>query len=280
MGIFSSIVNEVLKQGLSFTSPQSFKNYLKKTDQNIKMTAPYISVDFLEKLDSELKENNLMVFRLGSPSGESGTHFALAKSLNNWDDYFLDERKIFHSTQIQEYELTGNLEKFITFKMLPKLTETSLVNLFFASGIMREALKLDKNNDQIIPSTCQSTFTFDFKPHIKLDARWKHQNGQVEIDALFFGSRENKKELYLIESKFGNNNTTLAKHKLAYPYLSLLQKIPQEYQIIPIYLKTFLDSDMNIHFNICECEFNSPTNSINELVPKTTSRFVIKNFFI
>ena len=187
--------------------------------------------------------------------------------------------KIFNKSIIQEYQLKGNLDKFMSFKMLPKLTETSLVNLCFATGIMRDALKLDQNNDQIIPSTCQSTFTFDFKPHSELEAQWKHQNGQVEIDALFFGSRNNKKEFYLIESKIGNSYSTLAKHKLAYPYLSLIQKIPKDYRIIPIYLKTFLDSKNYIHFNICECEFNSPSNSINELIPKSSHRFVINNFF-
>lgn len=42
------------------------------------MTASILSVDYLDRLDSELKENQLMIFRLGASPGSNGTNFAVA----------------------------------------------------------------------------------------------------------------------------------------------------------------------------------------------------------
>jgi hypothetical protein len=281
MGIFSKLIQELKFTESQFSLPQSYKIYKEKNNINSRiMTAAVISIDFLDKLDPELRANNFMVFRLGSPRGTSSTHFALSKNINGWGDYFLDEEVLYKEIKPEIYKLDSlEINKFFAFTLLPKLTETSLVNLCFATGIMNKALSLDSENHQIIPATCQSIFDFDVIPHKLLDAKWQHQKGQVEIDALFYGERNGIKELYLVESKFGDSHSTLAKHKLVYPYLAIKKNIPNDIKIVPIYLKTNRAGN-DINFKITECEFKHGSEAISELVAKKSHHYVIENFLI
>ena len=48
----------------------------------------------------------------------------------------------------------------------------------------------------------------------------------------------NRRDLYLVESKFGYTHSALAKYKLVYPYFAIKNNIPNDIQIAPIYLKT------------------------------------------
>ncbi len=281
MGIFSKLIQELELTKSQFSLPQSYKIYKEKNNIESRiMTAAVISVDFLDKLDPELRENNFMVFRLGSPKGTSSTHFALSKNINGWNDYFLDDELLFKEIKPEVYKLNKlEINKFMAFTLLPKLTETSLVNLCFATGIMNKALSLDSENHQLIPATCQSIFDFDVFPHKLLDTKWRHQKGQVEIDALFYGERNGFKELYLVESKFGDAHSTLAKHKLVYPYLAIKKHIPNDIKIVPIYLKTSRVGN-GINFKITECEFKHGNEAISELVAKKSHHYVIENFLI
>lgn len=145
MGIFSKLIQELKLSESQYSFPQSYKTYKEKNNIDSRiMTAAVISIDFLDKLDPELRENNFMVFRLGSPKGTSSTHFALSKNINGWTDYFLDEDVLYNEIEPEIYRLNAlESNKFIAFTLLPKLTETSLVNLCFATGIMNKALSLD-----------------------------------------------------------------------------------------------------------------------------------------
>jgi|GEM_PF-6113344 len=89
MGIFTPLIAELNQKNLDCSAPQSFKNY-KKTHSisSTAMTASILSIDYLDRLDSELRENNLMVFRLGSEPGSNGTHFAIARTKDGFKIIF------------------------------------------------------------------------------------------------------------------------------------------------------------------------------------------------
>jgi hypothetical protein len=277
MGIFTPLIAELNQKNLDCSAPQSFKNY-KKTHSisSTAMTASILSIDYLDRLDSELRENNLMVFRLGSEPGSNGTHFAIARAKGGFTDYFLDEIALEKnsSREICEPNISHNLE---AFRLLPKLTESSLVNLSLASGILGNALGLDNAIQQHIPATCQSTFSFSVHPHQDISAEWLHRNGQVEIDALFCGSRRGKKELYIVESKFGTSHSSLAKHKLVYPYLAIREHLKEDISIVPVYLKTKIEGN-SISFMVTECSFKGSSTAISSLKPLIIKTFILNNF--
>ena len=275
--IFAPLIAELNERKLNYSIPQPFKTYKKNHSiLSNAMTASILSIDYLDRLDRELRKNNLMIFRLGSEPGNNGTHFALARSNDDFSDYFLDENKLEKNSLVEIFKLNmcHNLE---AFKLLPKLTESSLVNLSLASGILGNALGLDNVTEQIIPATCQSTFSFRVQPHKDLAADWFHRNGQVEIDALFCGSRKGIKELYVIESKFGDSHSSLAKHKLVYPYLAIREHLKEDISIIPVYLKTKIEGN-SISFMVTECYFEGLSTAISCLKPLITKTFILNNF--
>jgi len=285
MSIFTRIINEVVKNKLKFTEPKPFQKFIaedKEQGKNVHMTAQHISIDFLDKLDSELKKNKLMVFRLGKDSNSSGTSFALASVQDSWDDYFFFDKTLYLDLETSYFKFDNNDNSYMVYKALPKLTENSLVNLCISSGIMHKALKIRGDKYNLIPATCQSTFSFTVRPHASLEAEWNHQKGQVEVDSLFYGIRNDKPELFIVEAKNSISNKTLAKHKLYYPYQAIKnqakEKISKDLKITPVYLKTSI-SDNNINFYITECCFlNDDDRYLSNLIPKQTSHFILRDF--
>jgi len=110
---------------------------------------------------------------------------------------------------------------------LPSFTETSLVNLALASGLMAHALGIRKGDVGLAPATGQSTFSFKFRPREKIELTWPHLRGQVEIDSLFTARRNGKETVFIMESKAGREFDSLSNHKLVYPVLALPQKVPR-----------------------------------------------------
>ncbi|WP_163971799.1 DUF6997 domain-containing protein [Oceanobacillus halotolerans] len=126
------------------------------------------------------------------------------------------------------------------YKIIPSLTESSLVNLGLSSGLLSAALSLDTNKSISAPATSNSTFTFHFKPHSTIQKEVIHNNGQVEIDALFVEKRLGKDILFVLEAKIDRNSnslSSLSKHKLLYPILALAPNTPEHIEIVPVYLK-------------------------------------------
>ena len=232
--------------------PISFQRYLTESNISHAQTAPSISVDSLAGLAPELREAGVMVFRLGQETGARTTKFALARSKNGWKDYFLLDNEIFAAVGPEVFIPSGSARDLYVFQLLPALTETSLVNLALASGVLGTALQLDEPDRPIIPATGQTVFSFKFRPHPSIDTVWDHDRGQVEIDALFTARRKGKETLFLVEAKTGNELSTLAKHKLVYPLLALCGHIPSYFDIVPVYLRV-LHIGNSLHFLVCEC---------------------------
>ena len=235
--------------------PMSFRKYIEgyKLPKNTQ-PAPNISIDSIARLDSSLRKNGTMVFRLGSPQGEKYSHFALAKSINSLEsDYFIVDQEVFDLNTAELFVPTTTYRQLFPFTLLPRFTETSVVNLCIASGLLSHALNLDKSELPSVPATGQSTYSFKVRPHSGIDAVWDHTRGQVEIDAIITATRAGNPMLFLIEAKAGDKLDSLAKHKLIYPFLSLLESVPAYIKIIPIYIRAVMEHE-EIHVYIAECE--------------------------
>jgi hypothetical protein len=255
--IFNEAINTMKND--EYREPQSFQEYLKQNNFTAKNTANYISIQTYEQLASELKQNNLMVFRLGSQQGIKGTLFSLIKTDNYFKDYFLFDKEIFQNIEQEHFTLNWNCEELISFSVIPKLTETSHVNLALVTGLLEQALSLDKNSITI-PATGRGNYTFQVKPKSKSNISWEHTNGQVEIDSIFAGTRNGQKHLFIIEAKSGKFPSSLAKHKLIYPICAIAPKISSEYLITPIYMRV-KETEDSIIFYIAECNSYQANNN-------------------
>jgi len=274
---FEPALNHMLKERFETFEPTSFQGYIDKYKLPKKKTAEVISVDSYEKLPIELKLAKVMVFRLGVSGDGKYTQFALSRVVNNWNDFFLIDEELFSKVNPEIYIPTCSVRDLYAFQLFPVLTESSYVNFALASGLLAQALNLDDQNRQIIPATGQSTFTFTLKPHPHINQVWTHNNGQVEIDALFFAKRNGVETLFLIEAKTGEKFGSIAKHKLAYPFLALRKYLPKYLPIVPVYIK-ILKRCTETHFHVCECKFNYENNiySLSDLVPKKCSNLFLK----
>lgn len=280
MKIFEKILDEMDRAGADHTPPKSFADYLDEVGvarkRDSARTAACISVDFQEDLKAELKERSAMVFRLGRPPGQKNTFFAIARVKESWKDYFLFDND---SATYEEFEPERHVKEALTvFRLLPRLTEKSLVSFTFASGLIQNLLGLDSDSKHMPFANCQSTFTFNFSPHKVINTGWTHSRGQVEIDGLFFANKGGRKNLFLVESKHQVDQKTLAKHKLVYPILSMQSSLEKhDIPITPMYLKTkIVKSDLFLTITVCDFPLRSCY--ISELEIRSETNVVIRNF--
>ena len=233
--MFAVAIEELKISGSSVSTPESFTEYCKRTAQSVPRNVPArISAQTLSSLDRELREAKVMVFRLGSPPGAKTTQFGLARTAHDWSDYFLIDSDVFANVQTQAFIPTSSYRDLYAFSLIPRFTETTMVNFALASGLLREALSLDETPS--IPVTGRSTYTFNFCPRLAEESVWTHHSGQVEIDGAFTARRNGRDCLFIVEAKHGNPDS-LAKTKLLYPYLALRPQVPEAMPIILVYLR-------------------------------------------
>lgn len=228
-------------------------------------TATNISIDYYEKLNPLLREFDTMVFRLGSSPNGTGTQFALFQGNGNQlRDFFLFDDEIFARSDSNFFKPKLDPIRLLPYKILPSLSESSLVNLGLSCGLIGEALGFRNTFISAIPATTKSTFTFPLKLHRSIDQVFVHNNGQIEIDALLVENKEGQNTLFVIEAKHGTNYRTLAKHKLVYPVLALAERVPKDIPIVPVYIKIQKLEDA-WHYHIAECNFPDPRYSIRAI---------------
>lgn len=273
--MFEAAIEELEKAGKLIGTPQSFQHYIKSNSLPKASTAPSISIDDFNSLNPALKSRGYMVFRLGSKEGgDSTTQFALAK-FDRMSDFFLFDKEIFANIEIQPFIPNVSVRSLFSYQLIPQLTETSLVNLAFASGLIQSALKIETNKEPIIPATGQSTFTFNVRPLTIAPDSWRHYKGQVEIDGLFIGMRDGREHIFVVEAK-SNNSQSIAKHKLVYPLLAIAQSVPSYMSIVPLFIRTIRTDRTSIIFKIAECQIDDPrieNPSVESLRVKKTAAF-------
>lgn len=268
MALFDNALSEMA--GSSFLEPQPFLSYARQAGFSDAKPAYYISIQNLRGLSPELRAAGVMVFRLGCASGRKETNFALARHAGSWNDYFLQDQTIFAGCP--QFSVPGCFEDLRIFEILPKSTETSLVNLAVASGVLRSALGLDAKDDAIVNATAQGTYTFTVRPQRDLAACWYHVSGQVEIDGAFIAFRGGVETLFVIEAKVSKDFDSLAKHKIAYPMLALQTELKGALPTIGVYLRV-IRRRSGFDFCVAECVFSSPNQEIASLTPVRAVRY-------
>lgn len=239
--------------GSSFHPPMPFQKYLAEAGITAKDTARHISVQSLADLNPDLRAAGIMVFRLGISPNTQYTKFALARALTGWSDYFFLDQDIFAQVSSKRFCSLSDFGALRAFSLLPKFTETSFVNLALASGLLGQALSLDSASLPSAPATGQGTYSFGFSPHAQISSgEWQHSAGQVEIDAVFLGTRSGQQLVFVVEAKSGQASS-LAKHKLAYPIWALRTTLPTSIPVIGVYLRCYR-TENEFHFLVAECD--------------------------
>lgn len=240
--------------------PVSFQDYLKNNELPTTNTAASISIDSIEKLNPLLRSEQTMVFRLAASDSGTGTQFALRK-VNVLREYFLIDDEVFTDKSGSEYSIEQS-PVLLAFKALPHLSETSLVNLGLATGLVGRALGLSDEKVYIGTATCQAAFTFSLKLHSEDVSMYLHNRGQIEIDSMFVADRNGHPTLFVVEAKSETTHLSLSKHKLVYPILAISDRVPPDIPIVPDYVKVYEVDDfsgifilLNVHFLIQEQAF-------------------------
>lgn len=161
--MFAVALEELKISGASLSKPESFSDYCMRSKQAVPRNVPgCISAQTLSTLNRELRQAKVMIYRLGSPPGLNTTQFALARTVNDWSDYFLLDEQVFADVQPQAFIPTSSFRDLYVFSLIPRFTETTMIDFALASGLLREALSLDETPS--IPVTGRSTYTFNFFP--------------------------------------------------------------------------------------------------------------------
>jgi len=278
MSLFQEGINQINQN--RYFGPKEFLTYCQDIGFNrSKTTAEYISIDFFEKLPKELKDNNVMVLRMG---GSQKTNFVLFKTENNLKNFFLHDKELFDDISPKTFMPRVEMRELIPYYLMPTRSETTFVNFALSTGVFHKALGLDGNSKITMPATGKSTFTFDVKIHSSIDKIFHHKSGQVEIDGIFLGQRNGEDCVFVLEAKNSKSSSTLSKHKLVYPILSIAQSVLADIKIVPVYMKSVEHKDF-FEFKIAECFFEDPRltlKGIDELsvVKQHSYRVPIINF--
>ena len=259
--VFGPALSELETTGKQLFGPTSFRDYVADNDLEASPRTPrYISVDAMDELAPELREAGVMVLRVGSAPDGTGTAFLLVDAPGGVEDFFLHDEAIFGDRPVEAPTEPLERERLLSFHLLPSLSETSLVNLGLASGVLAEALDLDASGALAPPATGRSTFTFELRPHSDLATTVTHRRGQVEIDTLFAERRDGELALFVIEAKTGDRGT-LSKHKLVYPMLAIAEGVSPEIDLVPVYLRC-RQSAGTVTFEVAECSFPDPREEL------------------
>ncbi|MGQ4554633.1 DUF6997 domain-containing protein [Halobellus sp. GM3] len=244
--------------------PRSFIGYLQETgrDPSQYRTAAEISIDTRPELSSRLDDHDTMVLRLGRATDGPGTQFALVRVPDRLDDFFIDERE-FRAVNRQTLDYTdggdetlalreGVRDMLEVYRSLPTFSAAGFVNFALSTGLFSRALGLDPDRIGTAPTTVSSSFAFEFEPHPDRPTILRHNDGQIEIDALVMTRRNGERVLLVIEAKCGGRRK-LAKHTVAYPALAAETSLSIDVdRVVPVYLRA-RPADGGIRYSIYEC---------------------------
>ena len=272
-GPFTAALDELHTSGRPYWGPHNFQDYLKKHGLKAD-TARSISVDAHEDLDRELRERQTMVLRMGNHHGR-GTSFVLVRCDSVRSQFYLEDAA-FSRVPAQVKTQHVGAAQLAPFQVLPQFSEYALLSLVIASGALGEALGLE--NSRILPASGHFTADFAVKPLAAEPQIFSHQQGQVEVDALFYGVRDGRPLLVVVESKRDGGLRSLAKHKLVYPLLALAPKVDPSIRLLPVYVRLRLQPPSGlglvVELDLMECAF--PENgALEELQPVRILRHVV-----
>ena len=174
------------------------------------------------------------------------------------EEFFLLDDKLFGEESVETYLPEASAFELFPYQLLGTPQEMGAVNLAVASGLLGYALDLDEPRPRVAPATGRSTYSFKFRPHSAYDVEFSHQRGQVETDAVFFGRRNKRWTLFVIEAKISSDRApkqsrSLSKAKLAYAVAALGSKpVPSDVAVVPVYMRVEKAAG-RLLYSIAEC---------------------------
>ena len=222
-----------------------------------------LSIQDFNGLPPFLREQNVMVFRLGAG------RFALIRLPDKTAlrDLFLFDTEIFGAEVVDVTPL--NEELLSVYSLVNRHSETNLINLALASGCLSDALELDKRHSFPPAATAQSTFTFSFRPSSRVPSvTLEHKAGQVEVDAIFIARLGGQRTLFVVEGKNElafSTKGSLSKTKLRYAAEAVASAGPLDLPIVPVYLRASRHGDV-AEFRVARCQRFDPRQALNEIV--------------
>jgi hypothetical protein len=266
MPTFSQALATQPESGFWLFGPEVFRAYCDRHCLRAD-TASTISVDHARTLAKELREVNTMVLRLGTGHGNDDARGKAAFALVRHEDcslspFFLFDEQIFTGTP-ETFIPDRSMRALFPFGLLPKLSETSLLTLAHASGLMAEALDCDDSSIHMIPATGAGTYSFRFTVGTNQAHALDHIAGQVEVDSVCIGVRQGRNHVIVTEAKRGPFDS-IAKHKLAYAVWAVRSNIPDDIPIIAVYLRV-TDTDQGLEFNVVECTIEDGREDVPSL---------------
>ncbi|SDX89372.1 hypothetical protein SAMN05421644_11820 [Allochromatium warmingii] len=281
MPTFSQALVNQPKSGFWLYGPEVFRTYCRRNGLHAD-TASTISVDHIRTLSKELREAETMILRLGTGHGNDGVRGQTAFALVRHEEcslapFFLIDEQIFTDPP-ETFIPNRSMRVLFPFGLLPKLSETSLLTLAHASGLMTEALDCDDSSIHMIPATGAGTYSFSFTVGSDQPHHLEHIAGQVEIDSVCIGVRNGRNYVIVTEAKRGPFDS-IAKHKLAYAVWAVRTNIPDDIPILAVYLRV-TDTNQGLEFNIAECAIDdgrSGVPSLHSIKPIRHRRLRIRN---
>ena len=266
MPTFSQALATQPEAGFWLYGPEVFRTYCDRNGLRAD-TASSISVDHARTLSKELRKARTMVLRLGTGHGDDDARGKAAFALVRHEDrslapFFLTDEDIF-TGRPETFIPDRSMRALFPFGLLPKLSETSLLTLAHASGLMAEALGCDDSSIHMIPATGAGTYTFRFTVGTEHPQTLDHLAGQVEIDSVCIGVRDGRNHVIVTEAKRGPFDS-IAKHKLAYAVWAVRSNIPDDIPIIAVYLRV-TETDQGIEFNVAECAIDDGRDGVPSL---------------
>ena len=129
MSLFQEGINQINEH--HYFGPTEFLQYCRDIDFKPKGNTVVYLLDFYEKLPRELKENEIMVLRMG---GRQKTNFVLFKTNNNLKDFFLDDESIFSNLEPRTFMPKVEMRELIPYYLMPTRSETTFVNFAHQQG--------------------------------------------------------------------------------------------------------------------------------------------------
>jgi len=132
---------------------------------------------------------------LGSDDARGQTAFALVRQdSGSLDPFFVIDGQIF-TGRTETFTPDRPMRALFPFGLLPKLSETSLLTLAHAFGLITEALGCDGSSIHMIPATGHATYSFAFTVGQASPHALAHRDGQVEIDSVCIGIRDGRNQI-------------------------------------------------------------------------------------
>lgn len=252
--LFSPLIEEAHSQGHSV--PREWQAYLQTRGISTTRKSPeFLAPDDLTKLNSQLRDANCMIFRLGAAGGGSKTHFSVVSCMS-LDDQFIENKTVLAASSDQLFFPTVPARELFSFGLIPNATENGLVNLALCSGIMDEALCIEQR--AALPARGNSLYSFRVCPSSEQQyLELEHVTGQVEIDAVFLGKQSGVDTIFVVEAKRLQGRRGIAKAKLGYSTLAVQSLLKLPLRIQTVYLLFDRPAPETIRFIVAPCEWKT-----------------------